>query len=937
MREDLRWHSGNQTIAIDADTEPGLLMSGAMEVFVVDQATGERSRLFSIEPGGPILPLSYPRDAGWSVIAVTLESSSISREAIQSEWAGIFASENWLAKIAEGLARFHPVEDAELVTAGGLILAQGQRIAIEEGLGFVRLDSGPASLSGVLSPQGALIALAPGLWLEAVTPEVEWTVLDNASDEIGDAPGILKSTLQVVVPQFLNALREAHQRRDSDAALRLGQRRSNDDRARRSAVAALVEDPAEGPRSRHPQTGDALMDALAAVAHEMQIPLRPATEGASGRNRLRAIADASGFRTRVVQLSGTWWRAENGPLLGYRKNGNPVALLPTENSVWGASRYELFDPALGLREPLDQKLIADLRPEAHVLYRPLPKDAETPNIVRRLLSSRSRDLRTVEVGGVAAAALAAAMPLASAVLIGQAVPAADHVLLWQCTALMIAAAFGSAVFLLVQALATLRLQTSLFHGLQTGVWDRLLQMSPKFFRRFTVGQLRLRADAVSKIHQMFTADALRSLLAGSTSVVTLGVIFWYSPALGLIALACGSVALLFGWFGLRSMFRRQEDLQTMDEGLSGLVLQVIGGLSKLRVAGALNRTFLQWATQYGSRQRAAVEIRAIRDRIRLVNLVLPHLGLSLSFLWLLANPIGLGGFLASIVALTAFLASISSAGDTSTGLVTAANLWQRTRTILSGVPEVQTSSTHPGKLRGEISLEEVTFRYRENGNPVLDRVSIHARPGECIAVTGPSGSGKSTLLNLILRFESPQSGGIFLDGRELSSLDISAVRRQMGVVTQDARAMAGSILQNICAGGVRSMDEAWAAARAAGLAEDIEAMPMGMHTRVSDGGGNLSGGQRQRLLIARALVLKPSILIFDEATSALDNRTQAIVSESLKQLKATRILVAHRLSTLKTADRIYVLEKGRITQQGTYSDLVKVPGLFARLVERQAS
>jgi ABC-type bacteriocin/lantibiotic exporter with double-glycine peptidase domain len=202
-------------------------------------------------------------------------------------------------------------------------------------------------------------------------------------------------------------------------------------------------------------------------------------------------------------------------------------------------------------------------------------------------------------------------------------------------------------------------------------------------------------------------------------------------------------------------------------------------------------------------------------------------------------------------------------------------------------------------------------------------------------LTGPSGSGKSTLLNLILRFEHPHSGAIYFDGRELSSLDITAVRRQIGVVTQDGRVMSGSILENICGGAVNNMDAAWEAARAAGLADDIEEMPMGMHTRVSDGGGNLSGGQRQRLLIARALVHKPSILIFDEATSALDNRTQATVTASLKRLKATRILVAHRLSTLRSADRIYVIEKGRVVQQGSYDELVNEKGLFARLVSRQ--
>ena len=178
---------------------------------------------------------------------------------------------------------------------------------------------------------------------------------------------------------------------------------------------------------------------------------------------------------------------------------------------------------------------------------------------------------------------------------------------------------------------------------------------------------------------------------------------------------------------------------------------------------------------------------------------------------------------------------------------------------------------------------------------------------------------KSTLLNLLLKFELPASGAIYLDGHELSSLDIAAVRRQIGVVTQDGRLMAGSIYENICASGVNTLDEAWDAVRAAGFAGDIEAMPMGMHTMVSENGGNLSGGQRQRLLIARALVQKPALLLFDEATSALDNQTQAIVTESLTQLRATRILIAHRLCTIRSADWIYVIDKGKVLQQGTYN------------------
>jgi ABC-type bacteriocin/lantibiotic exporter with double-glycine peptidase domain len=264
-------------------------------------------------------------------------------------------------------------------------------------------------------------------------------------------------------------------------------------------------------------------------------------------------------------------------------------------------------------------------------------------------------------------------------------------------------------------------------------------------------------------------------------------------------------------------------------------------------------------------------------------------------------------------------------------------LWARTRTILDETPEVDASRTAVGRLRGRIDIEHVTFRYRDDGPLTLDDVTIHAEPGQCIALTGPSGSGKSTILNLLLHFETPMSGAIYLDGQELSSLDIIAVRRQIGVVTQDGKIMSGSIFENIASGGYCTMEQAWDAARAAGLAEDIESMPMGMHTVIAEGGGNISGGQRQRLLIARALVRNPSVIVFDEATSALDNRTQAIVTASLNHLQVTRILVAHRLSTIRQANRIYVIETGRVVQQGSYDELVAQAGLFASLVQRQSA
>ena len=262
-------------------------------------------------------------------------------------------------------------------------------------------------------------------------------------------------------------------------------------------------------------------------------------------------------------------------------------------------------------------------------------------------------------------------------------------------------------------------------------------------------------------------------------------------------------------------------------------------------------------------------------------------------------------------------------------------LWGRAKPILEATSEIDLSKADPGKLSGKVELEHISFRYREDGPLNLDDVNIKAARGEFIALVGPSGSGKSTIIRLLLGFDTPEVGTVYYDGQDLSGLDISAIRRQLGVVLQNGRINSASIFENISGGALITMDEAWDAAKMAGFAEDIHGMPMGMHTVISEGGTNLSGGQRQRLLIARSLVLKPKILIFDEATSALDNRTQAIVSESLDQLQVTRIVIAHRLSTIRNADRIYVIEAGRVVQQGNFQKLSQQEGLFANLMARQ--
>ena len=294
-----------------------------------------------------------------------------------------------------------------------------------------------------------------------------------------------------------------------------------------------------------------------------------------------------------------------------------------------------------------------------------------------------------------------------------------------------------------------------------------------------------------------------------------------------------------------------------------------------------------------------------------------------------------GAFMAFICAFNQFLRDclkMSMALITSLNIIT---LYERVKPILEEVPESSEHSTDPGELVGDIEMNSISFRYHEEQPLVLNDVSFKINQGEMVAFVGTSGSGKSTIMRLLLGFESPEAGSIYYDNDAYDSMNKDLVRRQIGVVLQSGALMSGSIYKNIVGNSELTLEDAWEAARMAGMEEDIKNMPMEMHTVISEGAGTFSGGQRQRLMIARAIAHKPRLLFMDEATSALDNRTQNIVSESLDKLQATRIVIAHRLSTVRNADRIYVLDKGTIVESGSYDELMDQNGIFSSLAKRQ--
>jgi ATP-binding cassette subfamily C protein len=386
----------------------------------------------------------------------------------------------------------------------------------------------------------------------------------------------------------------------------------------------------------------------------------------------------------------------------------------------------------------------------------------------------------------------------------------------------------------------------------------------------------------------------------------------------------------------------QRQMAMIGGKISSMLLQFIVGIAKFRVSGTEGRAFAVWAKEFAKKKVIATKARQISMVTTIFFAVFPTFCLGTIFYYqqsLAAEPgstkITTGDFFAFFSAFSQVMAAVVSVSAAIIAVVAVIPFYERAKPIFNAIPEVTEAKTSPGRLTGAIEVSHVTFRYAENAPPALRDVSISARPGQFIAIVGASGSGKSTLLRLLLGFEAPESGAVYFDGQDLSGLDTQEVRRQMGVVLQSSRPISGSIFQNIVGSAPLTVEDAWEAARLAGIDEDIRKMPMQLHTYLSDGGGGISGGQRQRLMIARAIAPRPRIVLFDEATSALDNQTQAIVSRSLDALQATRIVIAHRLSTIMNATRIFVLDKGEVVQSGTYQELISQDGVFKELAKRQ--
>ncbi len=640
----------------------------------------------------------------------------------------------------------------------------------------------------------------------------------------------------------------------------------------------------------------------------------------------------TGMMYREVKLTDGWHKDAIGPMLGFTEEGTPVALIP------GNGGYHFNDPTSGSTVHVTKQVESTLSRKAYCFYKPLPSgELGIINLLGFALKTLSRrDYAIMVIASIAISLLGLVLPLVNQIIFGPVTRADDAFILLPVFVLLISVQFSQLLITGFRTIFLSAIGSKLSVTLEAAIMMRVLRLPASFFKDYSPGDLVMRVQGITQVVNSLTETVVESVLTALFSLVYIAQILVIAPVLALpafiIIVLTFLVTLLTGLVQVQ-VTRQQLKLNTE---LSGWQYDLIGGVQKVKLAGAESRSFATWAERYAPVAKLTYNGPILARLSTPLALVVSLVGTIVMYFIAYGNGVSVADYMAYTSAfgmVTGAFQALSGAMLMIAGIRPQIELAEP---ILKTVPEVSERRPVVERVSGAIEIDNVTFAYNEGQKAVLENLSLKIKRGQYVAIVGKSGCGKSTLMRLLLGFEKPKRGAIYYDGRDISAVDVASLRKHIGVVLQDGKLFQGDIFNNIIISAPwLTMDDAWEAAEMAGIADDIRAMPMGMFTMVSQGGGGVSGGQRQRLMIARAIAPKPKILIFDEATSALDNITQRIVADSLDSLKCTRIVVAHRLSTIKTCDRIVLLENGGIAEDGTYDELIAKKGRFYDLVRRQ--
>ncbi len=955
---------GNSPFLLNNEENVWVVQSGMVDVFIVrtmdGKAVGSRSHLFRAETGHVLFGINlhdYEKEMellaspGSGTRLLKLEKARLKYLATTGEHIKEIAAliDSWVSGLSSGIVtEMIPKDHKNLETGNEIIIEEGYSASPDKGVVWIKTLEGDVRFLGreamLLETKSGFFPVSSQTWLHAVN-ENKLTITDTE--------GFLKEDpTWLSLNQFhkfaVNCIASNQKQAEGKERTRLENKTENDRFYMKTALSRLADILKIGPvKATSNDFDNTLFRACQRVGNAIGVEIKPHPDlikGVKLKDPLRSILDASRVRYRSVILKDEWWETDiGGPVLAFvEKDKTPVAILPT-----APGKYKMYNPVEDTETLVTSNIASSLSGTAHTFYRPFPdKKLSGLDLVKFGLQGMKTDIKMVALMGVLAGLLTMVTPIATGKIFDTIIPGAERGQLFQLSLALIIFACSTTMFQITRAVAMLRIEGKMDASIQAAVWDRLLNLPVPFFRIYSTGDLAQRAMGINLIRRTLSGAVVQSVLGLLAAFFSFMLLFYYSAKLAFVGFAL--VLLAITTSGILSYFKmsHQRVLSQIEGKISGMVLQFINGINKIRVANAESRVFSLWTKEFSEQKKARFKAESIANHLVVFNASFPLIATMVIFFALYhfnSNAIAegdppimsTGDFLAFNAAFNAFLLALLGTTETLIASLNIIPYYERLKPIFETLPEVNVAKSDPGILSGNIQTDQIYFRYTKDGPIVLDRVCLNIKSGEYCALVGASGSGKSTLFRVLLGFETLSSGSIYYDSQDLSKLDVRSVRRQLGVVLQNGSIISGTFFTNIIGSLPLTLDDAWEAAKKVGLDQDIRDMPMGMHTVISEGAATLSGGQRQRLLIARAIVHKPRIIYFDEATSALDNKTQAIVSKSLDDLKVTRVVIAHRLSTIVNADRIYVLDRGKIVQEGSYEELINQKGLFADLAKRQ--
>ena len=576
--------------------------------------------------------------------------------------------------------------------------------------------------------------------------------------------------------------------------------------------------------------------------------------------------------------------------------------------------------------------------EALAFYKPFPlRKIGVRDLVRYMLGTISRADVILILGSMLAVTLIGMLlPKINSIIFSEVIGSESLRLLISVAVFLGCVTISSAMVETVKNILISRLNTKMSMSVESASMMRVISLPATFFKDYSSGELTQRMQYINTLCSMIVSTTMSTGLTSVFSLMYIMQIFVYAPALVIPSISITLVTLIVSIVTALVQMRISKQYMELSSKESGMTYALLTGVQKIRLSGSEKRAFARWGRLFAKVTELEYNPPVFISANSVINTAISLVGTFALYAAAVKSGVSVSDYYAFNSAYGMVSGAFMSLADITLIVAQIKPVIEMTKPILEAEPEVSEGKEIVTRVSGGIELNNVSFRYNDNMPPVVDDMSLKIRPGQYVAIVGKTGCGKSTLVRLLLGFEKPQKGAIYYDGKDINKLDLKSLRRKIGIVTQNGKLFQGDIYSNIVISAPQlSVDDAWEAADLAGMADDIRAMPMGMYTMISEGQGGISGGQKQRLMIARAVAPKPKLLIFDEATSALDNITQKKVSESLDKLKCTRIVIAHRLSTIKQCDRIIVIDKGRIIEDGKYDELIAKKGFFAELVERQ--